>query len=443
MSDHPCTAADAWRRRARHRSCLAAAAGGLSLTLLLSGCGGPGDAPAAVANPAPGPAAAFEPRYDATLLLDWAETEHAAWFPGPQVDREALGYTYRHYPATGNHLGVNGDDVAVLGPLSGGVLLSVGQLADWECRVLPARCGSPTLDQRRAAAAEAARSDAACVLAQPFHWSVGDAGGRLAEGSVGTDAPQADTGMAIASASKWLYAAYVAERRAGAVTAADRTLLNFTSGWTGFDICLPGQTVAQCQVHQGLLIRNGGFDASHVGHFNYSGGHMQRHAVDLGLGDMGNEALAHEIGAALGIEIAYSQPQLAGGVVTSASQYGRFLQRLAARRLQLANLLDTDAVCTDPATCPGAIYSPVQGLFSWHYAWGHWIEDDAATGGDGAFSSAGAFGFYPWLDAGRTWWGIVARRAEGELGPDADQRPARDSAACGARIRAAWMRAAG
>jgi hypothetical protein len=124
-------------------------------------------------------------------------------------------------------------------------------------------------------------------------------------------------------------------------------------------------------------------------------------------------------------------------VATSATQYGRYLQRLTAGRLQMAQLLQADAVCTNPATCAGAVYSPVGGLYSWHYAWGHWIEDDPATGGDGAFSSAGAFGFYPWLDAGRTWWGIVARRTEDELGAGQDQRPARESAACGARIRAA------
>jgi hypothetical protein len=163
----------------------------------------------------------------------------------------------------------------------------------------------------------------------------------------------------------------------------------------------------------------------------------------MGLGDLGNAALAREIGGALGIDMTYSQPQLAGGVATSATQYGRYLQRLAAGRLQMAKLLQVDAVCTNPVTCPGAINSPVGGLYSWHYAWGHWIEDDPATGGDGSFSSAGAFGFYPWLDAGKTWWGIVARRSEGELNAGQDQRPGRASAACGIRIRAAWMNATG
>lgn len=411
----------------------------LSGVLLAAACGGDRGAASAPASP-PAPSAsplAAASLYDPTLLLDWAEREHADWFPGPQADREALGYVYRAYD-NGNHLGVKGNEVAVLGPISGGLLLPVGDLADWECSVLPARCGSPTLAERRAAASTVAHADPACVAVQPFHWSVGDPGGRLAEESVGPGAPGADTEMSIASASKWLYAAYVAERRQGTVTDDDRRLLNFTSGWVGFDICLPAMTVAACQSHDGVLIHNGGFDPAQVGRFHYSGGHMQKHAVLIGLGELGNAALGREIGESLGLSMTYSQPQPAGGVVTSATGYGRFLQRLAAGRLRIASLLDADAVCTNPATCASAVYSPVQGIYSWRYAWGHWIEDDPTTGGDGAYSSAGAFGFYPWLDAGRLWWGIVARRTQGELGADADQRPARESAVCGARIRAAW-----
>ena len=29
--------------------------------------------------------------------------------------------------------------------------------------------------------------------------------------------------------------------------------------------------------------------------------------------------------------------------------------------------------------------------------------------GDGAFSSPGLFGFYPWIDAGKTYYGVLAR----------------------------------
>ena len=51
--------------------------------------------------------------------------------------------------------------------------------------------------------------------------------------------------------------------------------------------------------------------------------------------------------------------------------------------------------------------------------------------GDGSFSSAGALGFYPWIDAGKKWYGIVSRvSSEGRM----------PSVTCGQLIRKAWIR---
>lgn len=76
---------------------------------------------------------------------------------------------------------------------------------------------------------------------------------------------------------------------------------------------------------------------------------------------------------------------------------------------------------------------------SWSYSIGHWVETDPAAG-DGAFSSAGAFGFYPWIDAGKTWYGIVARKQTPQ-GQDTDRSLGEGyrSAQCGRLIRKAWM----
>ena len=49
--------------------------------------------------------------------------------------------------------------------------------------------------------------------------------------------------------------------------------------------------------------------------------------------------------------------------------------------------------------------------------------------GDGAFSSPGLFGFYPWVDASKSYYGILARvMPAGAL----------DSVGCGRIIRKAW-----
>jgi len=81
---------------------------------------------------------------------------------------------------------------------------------------------------------------------------------------------------------------------------------------------------------------------------------------------------------------------------------------LEVRNPSFAESLGTHAVCTNPATCPTALNTPSPANESWHYSVGHWVEDDPVVGA-GAFSSAGAFGFYPWIDAGKARYGILAR----------------------------------
>lgn len=275
----------------------------------------------------------------------------------------------------------------------------------------------PAIDTatRTLAAAATAEQHSACLAIQPFYWEIGDKTQLLGSASVTvTGNPTtytADTSMNIASASKWLYGAYVAERRNGALTAEDIQFLTFTSGYTNFMItgCNPTDTVGSCATRG----TNGVQTPANIGLFYYNGGHMQTHATlnpGMNLGPLDNGALAAELTSQLGndIHLSYNQPQLAGGVVTTARDYATFLRKLLGNQLKLAALLNSHSVCTNPSTCPTAIPMPITG-YSWYYSIGHWVEDDPASG-DGAFSSAGAFGFYPWVDASKTYYGVVARQ---------------------------------
>lgn len=92
------------------------------------------------------PTSATLPALTATALMDWAETAYPQYFPGHEIDRVQTPYAYRFYPSTGNYLGVAGDQVYVLGQVSGNVLLRIGALTDFSCQVH--RCGvMPTLTQ--------------------------------------------------------------------------------------------------------------------------------------------------------------------------------------------------------------------------------------------------------------------------------------------------------
>lgn len=289
----------------------------------------------------------------------------------------------------------------------------------------------PATDAQRIAAASAtAQNSAACMAIQPFYWEIGNGNDKLASGSVGGDTYIDSTSMNIASASKWLYGAYVAERKGGALSEEDIKYLTFRSGYTSFLLCLPDDTVEECAGR----FSNGEYNPEDDGVFAYGGGHMQQHAVLMGLGALDNASLAAELRSVLGSEIGmnYSQPQLAGGAVSTAADYARFLRKLLGGTLRLSVLLGSQAVCTNPLTCPTARSTPVPPEESWHYSLGHWVEDDPLLG-DGSFSSAGTFGFYPWIDAGRTTYGIVARM--GDVGTGTD------SVNCGRLIRKAWFSA--
>lgn len=292
---------------------------------------------------------------------------------------------------------------------------------------------SPSEAQRIAAATSTASNHAACTAVAPFYWEIGDRSARRAGGSIpragNTTVYDADSSLALASATKWLFGAYVAEVRAGALSAEDIRHLHFRSGYTSFTACLPGQTVDGCLAFPAA---NGTYTAATDGRFFYDGGHMQKLASLMGLGNLNNGALATELRAMLGddVLITFNQPQLAGGAQGSAADYARFLRKMLDGRLRLGALLGTQAVCTNPATCPNALATPVPASENWNYSLGHWVEADPVVG-DGAFSSAGAFGFYPWIDASRTWYGVLARQAAAGSG--------NESVNCGRLIRKAWV----
>lgn len=123
----------------------------LAATGLLWACGGGAelDAPREAAQVASASTAPAMPQpindapLDVTLLLDWAEREYPTYFPGRQQNMESAPYIYRYYPKTRNYVGVAGEDVYILGPLSNNVPTRVGSREDFRCSVTPDDCPKP------------------------------------------------------------------------------------------------------------------------------------------------------------------------------------------------------------------------------------------------------------------------------------------------------------
>ena len=64
-------------------------------------------------------------------LMDWAERTYPALFPDHQTNLISGTIVYRFYPKSGNYLGVSGNDVLVLGPISDNTTRTVGTLAQF------------------------------------------------------------------------------------------------------------------------------------------------------------------------------------------------------------------------------------------------------------------------------------------------------------------------
>ncbi len=282
---------------------------------------------------------------------------------------------------------------------------------------------------------QVATTDTSCANVAPFYYEIGDVTGARVSGSVGLIYGAA-TQMSIASASKWLYGAYVTQTRGGLLTADDIRFLTFTSGYVTFSSCARTDTVGSCAVSG----TNGNYTPAAAGKFFYEGSHMQTHATNfMSLGPLANAELATTIINGLGLsanaaDFRYTQPQLAGGVSTSANTYTAFLRKLLDHSLIAGTQLNTNAVCTNNQTCATAIYSPFPSTESPNYSIGHWVEDTLV--GDGAYSSAGAFGFYPWIEPTKANYGVLARL-------DVSANAGAGSVPCGRKLRLAWATGVG
>lgn len=337
------------------------------------------------------------------------------------------------------------------------ILLLMLMLSSWSCKrtassdagmtiaLLLASAPTTAASTAISAAAGTASTNASCTSIAPFYWEIGDEHGSLGSGSVDTGTGiSASTKMPIASASKWIWGAYVLQRYSGtsddAITnSTTRSYLQMTAGYTNFSdtSCGSAASVHACADMTGTDgdHTNVYVNAGDAGKFHYGGGHFQAFAdTTAGLGSLGDTLLhpnlANEIMSQVGTDtgLFYASPQPAGGVYANAVGYAAFLRRILNRSLVMGSHLGEDAICTLPAKCPGANYSPFPEDV--HYSYGHWVED--SPGNDGAFSSPGKFGFYPWIDSTKTYYGILARQ-------DSNAGAYYASIVCGRLIRKAFL----
>jgi hypothetical protein len=342
--------------------------------------------------------------------------------------------------------------ISAMDPASG---MTTSAAKSTQVTVAAGNSAAPTASSAAAVSATA-QNNAQCTAIQPFYWEIGNGSSALASGSstqAGGTAVTSATKWPIASASKWIYGMYVVQSRGGVtyLTAADIRFLTFTSGYTYMGSDTQGQTctapasgadsINHCLTLPSTTSPGAFFSTQNpntVGVFDYDSGHEENHAGQFQpeISGLDTTALGAEIATGLnigGITLRYNQPLLAGGIYASADDYSPILRAVVNAQLGMLNALGTNPVCawTGASSC-NAAFSP-NVTQHWHYSIAHWVEDDP-TSGDGAFSSPGAFGFYPWIESNKKFYGVISRYA---AATGAIQNGLA-SALCGRELRAAW-----
>jgi len=81
--------------------------------------------------------------------MDWAERTHPTLFPSHRPTLALDPYVFRHYPETGNYIGIAGTKVYLLGPVVGGgpEPVYMGERSAFACWVYPLDCNTAPVAQ--------------------------------------------------------------------------------------------------------------------------------------------------------------------------------------------------------------------------------------------------------------------------------------------------------
>ncbi len=277
---------------------------------------------------------------------------------------------------------------------------------------------------------------------------IGTAEGTVFSHSRGKSAP--DTVYPLASASKWLSAITLLTLVEDGTLNLDESfqqhlpwwteqagdprlgitleqLLSFTSGFSGGIDGVPcvedgSTTLSACAE----VIHDDFHEFAPGTGFYYGPSHLQvaGAAAAAVTGRRFNRIWRDQVADSLGLPTAAAyaipsleNPRVAGGGTASGQDYAAVLTALLAGDLlgaEMRTLMATDH------TPKGVVFEeapPLAGDAVWHYGLGCWRECGSESYGTecdepGVLSSPGIFGFYPWWDQARGFWGVLATQTE-------------------------------
>lgn len=213
-------------------------------------------------------------------------------------------------------------------------------------------------------------------------------------------------------------------------------LFAFTSGFNGTaeqQSCIGDANVSlrTCV----LQIYDGGLDTPPDQSFNYGSEHMQIAALAMvqsrgkNIDAIMRERLLNRLNVST--ETRYTvgagdNPTYSGGMRSTGEDYGLVLAAILRGDIfaDRAGFLTNRVAPRPVTTVPPAIS---QNRLAWHYGWGFWKECSGPTyitvcDSMPIISSAGAFGFTPWIDFNRGYWAVIVTEEPLNRGFDPAER---------------------
>jgi hypothetical protein len=313
-----------------------------------------------------------------------------------------------------------------------------------------ARADFFTNDKYQAAAKKTA-AGRLCRSLQPFYWEIGTTQKIEVNGSFGQADPR--TGMPlgprqqnlVGSAGAFLASAFLIEQaleKQQKLTAAQIDLLRLRSPHTAPDgtDCTHALTVKSCFGNMGGARK---MESGKTYPFYFGAGHMQRLAMDLGLGDTFASHLRENFIDVFGREnyygVSYVSARLFDGMRITPEGYARFLRDTMAGRNKMSGLLGSHTVCAyDAGDCAADVaFTAAPADKRWRYSLGHWVETDE-TRGRNSFSAFSREGYYVWISADKKHYGLVAPLRPERMTKNAARDLGIDTIDCGRAIREAF-----